>query len=180
MTYLWTLLTVTVGPAILAFVFNTLAPEVAKKIAERMAGPVSDRAIDWFCRRFPRAGTFLFRKNPVPVAEPTVTSSQEPVWYYTEGKERRGPVTPTDLRGLYSTGQLTSLSMVWREGMPTWSTLAAVEDELPAPPKVKIDLPPKKFSVGPGGVVLGLFVLFFIVLVIAVIGVNLTISTATP
>ncbi len=96
-----------------------------------------------------------------------------------EGKERQGPVTPVDLRGLYSTGQLASLSMVWREGMTTWATLASIEDELPLLPKVKIELPPKQFSVGPGGVFLGLFVLCFIVLAIAVVGASLTMSTGT-
>lgn len=178
MTVAWSLLTVVVGPAVLAFVFNTLLPEVAKKIAGRMAGPISDRAIDWFSNRFPRLGSFLFKKNPLPQeAEAKVEKPPVPIWYYSEATERRGPVTAAELRRLYSTGQLTSLSMVWKDGMPTWATLASVEDELPAPQKVKIELPPKKFAVSPGGVFLGLFVLFFIVLVIAVVGANLTLSS---
>jgi hypothetical protein len=174
MSALWSLLTVTIGPVILAFLFNTLAPEIAKKIAEKMAGPLSDHAIDWFCRRFPKAGQFLFRKNP---AEPQRGSEKPmvPVWYYAEGTARRGPVTAAELRGLYSVGKLLSTTMVWREGMSTWGTLASVEDELPAPPKVKIDLPPKQFSVGPGGVFLGLFILFFVLLLTAVVGASLAV-----
>ena len=180
MSVVWSLLTVTVGPAILAFVFNTLLPEVGKKIAERMAGPISDRAIDWFCGRFPRLGEFLFKKNPTPQeAEAKNEKVMVPVWYYSEGSERRGPVTAAELRRLYSTGQLTSLSMVWREGMPTWATLASIEDELPAPPTVRIDLPPKRFTVGPGGVFLGVFVVFFVVLLIVVAGANLALSGAS-
>ena len=177
MTVVWSLLTVTVGPAVLAFIFNTLLPEVAKKIAERMAGPISDRAIGWFTRRFPRLGASLFEENkPTQEAEAKIEKPPMPVWYYSEGGERRGPVTAVDLRRLYSTGQLTSLRMVWREGMPTWATLASVEDELPAPPKVRIDLPPKRFSVGAGGVFLGLSILFFVVLLIAVLGTNLALK----
>jgi hypothetical protein len=143
-----------------------------------MAGPISDRFIDWFRARFPRAGALLFREKPAPTAEASAATPQEPVWYYTEGSERRGPVTPADLRRLYSTGQLRSLSMVWREGMPTWVTISSVEDELPAPPKVKIELPPRRYGIGPGGVFLGLFAAFFVVLVVAVLGANLALSGA--
>lgn len=175
MTGFWSLLTVTIGPVVLAFVVNTLAPEIAKKLAERMAGPLSDQAIDWFCRRFPRAGQFLFRKNPAETS-PDSDKPMIAVWYYAEGKERRGPITAAELRNLYSTGRLISTAMVWREGMPTWGTLASVEEELPAPPKVKIELSPKQFTVGPGGVLLGLFLIFFVLLLIAVVGANLAVS----
>jgi len=56
--------------------------------------------------------------------------------------------------------------------MPTWATRACIEDELPAPPRVRVELPPNKFAVGPGGVFLGFFRLFFNLLIIAVIGAN--------
>jgi hypothetical protein len=66
------------------------------------------------------------------------------------------------------------MSIVWREGMPTWVTISSVEGELPAPPKVKIELPPRRYGIGPGGVFVGLFLLFFALFVIAVAGAYLT------
>lgn len=175
MSVLWSLLTVTAGPAVLAFLVNTVAPKVAEKIADKMVGTLSDRLIDWFCRRFPKLGEFLFRKvPPSKVEDPAPPSSQEPVWHYSADSRRHGPVSPAELRRLYSAGQLTSMTMVWREGMPTWATLASVEDELPAPPKVRINLPPKRFTVGPGGVFVGLFALFFLLFAVAVAGAYLT------
>lgn len=177
MTLIWSILTVTVGPAVLAFVVNTLAPRLAEKLAEKMAGPLSDRFIDWFCRKFPRAGRFLFRRTPVTTtAEPEAASAEGPCWHYSGSGERVGPVTAAELRALYSVGKLHSLSMVWREGMATWATLASVEGELPAPAKVKIELPPKRFSVGPGGVFVGVFALFFVLFLAAVVGANLTLA----
>ncbi len=179
MSVLWSLLTVTVGPAVLALLVTTVAPKVAEKVADRVIGSISDRLIDWFCGRLPKLGELLFRRvPPTPVTEPVPPGPQEPVWFYSADGQRHGPMTPAELRRLYSTGKLTSRSMVWREGMPTWATLASVEYELPAPPGVRIDLPPKRFTVGPGGVFGGLFALFFLLFALAAVGAYLTASRA--
>jgi hypothetical protein len=175
MTVIWSLLTVTVGPAILAFLVNTVAPKLAEKVADKLIGSLSDRLIDWFCRRSPKLGEFLFRKVPQPTVEdPAPPSPQEPVWFYSATGKRCGPVPPAELRRLYSVGELTSGSMVWRDGMPTWATLASVENELPPPPKVRIDLPPRRFTVGPGGAFVGLFLLFFALFAVAAVGAYMT------
>ena len=177
MSVLWSFVTVTVVPLALAFVVNHLAPEVAKKIAERMTGPISDSFVKWFRARFPSLGGWLFRENPDAVAD-AAAASEEAVWYYAAAGERHGPVTATALRNMYTTGELHSDGMVWRSKMDTWATLESIQHELPARPKVRVGRPPKRFTVGPGGVAIGLFVAFFVVLLIAVVGANLALSGA--
>lgn len=175
MTVLWSFVTVTVGPLVLTFLVNHLAPEVARKLAEKMAGPISDRVAEWLTARFPRLGGWLFRKNP-EAAEATAATHEEPVWYHSSGGERHGPVTAATLRALYTAGELHSDSMVWRSGLHTWATLASVQHELPARPKVRVGRPPKRFTVGPGGVVIGLFAGFFVLLLIGVVLANLAMA----
>lgn len=55
-------------------------------------------------------------------------------WYYADGsRQRRGPVDVEALRGLYRDGLIALDSLVWREGMPHWSPLAACAAELGPP-----------------------------------------------
>jgi hypothetical protein len=69
MTFAWSSPTVTVGPAVLAFVTNTLAQVAGEDPPRRMAGPISDRFIDWFRAGFPRAGAVRSsaRSRPRPL-----------------------------------------------------------------------------------------------------------------
>ncbi|MEA9731350.1 pilin [Xanthomonas campestris] len=55
-------------------------------------------------------------------------------WYYADGsRQRRGPVDVEALRDLYRDGLIALDSLVWREGMPHWSPLAACAAELGPP-----------------------------------------------
>lgn len=41
-------------------------------------------------------------------------------WYYARGEERMGPVDDTQIMALASTGQITSHTLVWCDGMADW------------------------------------------------------------
>ena len=70
-------------------------------------------------------------------------------WYYTEQRERRGPVSEEQLKQRASSGQLKPTDKVWKKGMANWvpaSTIDALafpqslEDE---PPPVPAEGPPR-------------------------------------
>ncbi|MFM7184601.1 MAG: DUF4339 domain-containing protein, partial [Planctomycetota bacterium] len=41
-------------------------------------------------------------------------------WYYTQGKDRKGPVSSARLKAMADEGWLTPKDLVWKEGMPNW------------------------------------------------------------
>ena len=41
-------------------------------------------------------------------------------WYYARGDQRMGPVDEAQMLALASTGQITTQTLVWREGMTDW------------------------------------------------------------
>jgi hypothetical protein len=43
------------------------------------------------------------------------------VWYWADGDQRAGPVTPEELRGLVRQHRITPDTLIWRPGMPQWS-----------------------------------------------------------
>jgi hypothetical protein len=49
------------------------------------------------------------------------------VWFYTDKKKRKGPVTRDDLGKLAQGGQLRSTDLVWEEGSPDWVKASTVE-----------------------------------------------------
>ena len=52
-------------------------------------------------------------------------------WFYADAsQQRRGPVSTEQLKTAYEQGQLTSTSLVWCEGMPTWLPLFNVANQL--------------------------------------------------
>jgi uncharacterized RDD family membrane protein YckC len=55
-------------------------------------------------------------------------------WYYVLGGEQKGPVSEGELQSLVALGTLTSMTLVWREGMANWQSLAEVRK--PAEPPV--------------------------------------------
>ena len=68
-------------------------------------------------------------------------------WYYTQNKEKKGPVSEQQLKQFALSGELKPADLVWKKGMASWQTasqvkgLFAVRDELPPLPSVD-DLPP--------------------------------------
>ncbi|MEO6034779.1 MAG: RDD family protein [Verrucomicrobiota bacterium] len=49
-------------------------------------------------------------------------------WYYQQAGEQRGPVTETDLDQLYNSGTVRGETLVWREGMASWTPYAEVKN----------------------------------------------------
>ena len=41
-------------------------------------------------------------------------------WYYAQNNEKVGPINQSDFDRLLHQGVITSSTLVWREGMPTW------------------------------------------------------------
>ena len=41
-------------------------------------------------------------------------------WYYSEGQERKGPVSDEEFQRLAEQGAITSQTLVWNESMPDW------------------------------------------------------------
>src|SRR5437868_14758675 len=41
-------------------------------------------------------------------------------WYYADSSEARGPISKRELKDRAQAGEVTSATMVWREGMEEW------------------------------------------------------------
>ena len=52
-------------------------------------------------------------------------------WWYAQGDQQLGPVSPAELRQLATSGTLTPADLVWREGMPQWAPAAKVKGLFP-------------------------------------------------
>ena len=46
------------------------------------------------------------------------------IWYYQQENQQRGPVSDSDLEELLRAGTIRPETMVWREGMPNWTSYA--------------------------------------------------------
>ena len=53
-------------------------------------------------------------------------------WYYAIGGERFGPVTHSELEHLVQVGTIVAETLIWRQGMNEWQTLASVRAVNPA------------------------------------------------
>ena len=49
-------------------------------------------------------------------------------WFYSNGSDRLGPVTASELRELALQGQLQPTSLIWKEGMGNWAPASKVKD----------------------------------------------------
>lgn len=65
-------------------------------------------------------------------AGPSVVAPQsrpiKPVWHYSVGTETYGPITLLELRSLVTHGQLRATDLVWKDGMPEWTPVAAMNE----------------------------------------------------
>ena len=61
-------------------------------------------------------------------------------WYYTENRERRGPVSQEQLKQLATSGKLKSTDKVWKKGMAAWMP-ASEHDWLFPPSPADADAP---------------------------------------
>ncbi len=55
-------------------------------------------------------------------------ASDDAVWYYAVGNDRRGPITREALAGLVQAGEVTAQTYVWQNGMANWSLLESVAE----------------------------------------------------
>lgn len=55
-------------------------------------------------------------------------------WFYAQGPDRHGPVSPEQLLALAQDNAVTDATLVWREGMAEWQAFAAVKAALLAAP----------------------------------------------
>lgn len=84
-------------------------------------------------------GTKAFSKAKIAKEEEEVSLAQAvnsgppsrsmtPVWYYSVGSERFGPVTILELRSMVASLQLMPADLVWKEGLPDWSPVSDVQE----------------------------------------------------
>jgi GYF domain 2 len=52
-------------------------------------------------------------------------------WWYAQGDDQLGPVSPADLRRLAGSGGLGPADLVWREGMGEWAPAARIKGLFP-------------------------------------------------
>ena len=53
---------------------------------------------------------------------------ETPVWHVVIDREQVGPMTPSDVRDRYATGDINEETFIWREGFSDWLRLDAVDD----------------------------------------------------
>lgn len=107
---------------------------------EEERGPVSEAQI----RKLYGKGTLdgrsrVRRKGPhnwAPLEE-LPTFARLVAWYYLEGDQKQGPLSPAAFRALVRAGKVTVKTVVWRPGMAAWTPLGQVQGfsaEAPAAP----------------------------------------------
>ncbi len=52
----------------------------------------------------------------------------QPVWHVVIDREQVGPMTPSDVRDRYASGDINEETFIWREGFSDWLRLDAVDD----------------------------------------------------
>ena len=53
-------------------------------------------------------------------------------WFYAEGKEKRGPFTKDDIEKFATEGKINSQTLVWTDGMKSWSPYGQVKANVSA------------------------------------------------
>src|SRR4051794_26489609 len=54
-------------------------------------------------------------------------------WFYESNGEQKGPVTDTELDQLIAQGTVLPTTLVWREGLASWTPLAQARPSVPPP-----------------------------------------------
>lgn len=72
--------------------------------------------------------------------------SEEILWFYEGGGERRGPVTAAEIQTLHQQGTITADTLVWRDGLADWIAFSAsglIPDPAPSsgPPAIPLRSP---------------------------------------
>ena len=56
--------------------------------------------------------------TPSEAAVPQLT--EDDIWHYARGNDRKGPVSVATLKHLAEAGVVTHTTLVWREGLDNW------------------------------------------------------------
>jgi len=57
-------------------------------------------------------------------------------WYYVSGNEQKGPVEQPDFDRLVQSGDISSSTLVWREGMADWKEYSEISTPASPPPSI--------------------------------------------
>jgi len=55
-------------------------------------------------------------------------------WYYSDGRQQFGPVTPAEFEMLVSSGRINAATLVWRAGMGNWAAFGTLQQPAPVVP----------------------------------------------
>ena len=58
-------------------------------------------------------------------------------WHYVENGQQAGPVTEEQLQQLFQSGRINADTLVWREGMPDWTTYHQAVPQPSPPPTIQ-------------------------------------------
>ena len=96
-------------------------------------------------------GTRILLSHPVPAAgNVTGISSDLPMnWFYAFNGQPTGPVTEDQLAELLRNGSINGATLVWRQGMPNWLTLAEAIPGLVTPALPSAETPALPSQSGP-------------------------------
>ncbi|MDF9878152.1 SPFH domain-containing protein [Cellulosimicrobium cellulans] len=85
---------------------------------------------------------------PVPPAGPPPLPAAESPWYWAAGGAQAGPGTTADLAGRVRSGEVTRQSLVWQQGMASWTAAGDVPALSPLFAATPPPLPPTGTSTG--------------------------------
>lgn len=72
-----------------------------------------------------QAGMLDFRGGQMPLK---CYSSRVMQWYYSKNGVQLGPVSDSEIRAKFASGEILATDLVWREGMRDWLPAAKVEE----------------------------------------------------
>jgi predicted aspartyl protease len=79
-------------------------------------------------RREPVFSDFPAQVPPEQSSTSTSLADGAPVWWYAEGENRSGPVSPGQLHAFLQAGTISMSTLVWREGRLAWKPLEEVAE----------------------------------------------------
>jgi len=99
-------------------------------------------------RRNPLGKQHKMGRRPFQTRVPDRIAQNE--WFYENGGQRHGPVSPPQRKTLATKGTVTPATLVWKEGLPQWTPAKAIRGlfaekaaEAPAATPVKPPPPPR-------------------------------------
>ena len=96
-------------------------------------------------RRNPLGKQHKMGRRPLQKRVPDRIAQNE--WFYENGGQRHGPVSPPQRKTLATKGTVTPATLVWKEGLPQWTPAKAIrglfpEEAAEAPAATPVNPPP--------------------------------------